>query len=713
MNHWLEKSSIIIKYIIMLLLFSLSSYIILFQFNYLQIDIAWHIASAKMLWTTWFHNFNDWWFLWYIQNLFYPPLEDILVWIFSGFWKFDFILWYKIYIFVLIMIYIWSIFRLDNFIKNPISKIIFYIFSFYFLIMEKEFIILYQWMWLFDIFITWFSAEILWWIFLFLVIYELFKEKQSHLITIYLFFWIISHLVVWPLIVGILLLFVIFEKRYYLIKNIIIWIWLSSFFLLPFLLNNSWLTVKSSFYAPKLSTVIFFLLLLISIFLLLLKTKTIRIFILSWILFLIPSLFYLAWYKDLLPNFHYYRLIIFSVYFLILWFVFLIETKSNNELYNFCKSCIYLVITFFILTNTTIHYFNFSDTSKDIYYKYWKINLNDEEMSDFNNKINDKSKRILFLSDQRQLDFYLWSLFIAKWYDLNWVKWLYWESSLNNLFLNNYIANVLNPYCLVLDKYMIWESDKLKCNDMFNLFENWVIDNNIWYVLLKDSDKLNSTMFITKKQIDCLWNNFNKKDWKFNYKFIKKYNFDDNLNNWYNLIEISKKDNNFSNDIIQIYTDFSVKNADENKNGFYIKYFQNILKNNSNSDIYLLNKDYNKFINNDFDFKKINQDNIKSSFEKINTNKYKINIDSNSDVYFKIKLSFYNWFKLYDKNNTQLPIYNWIMWIYSYWKWEMYLEYKKPIIFNISYLLSIIFLIIFIIDIFALNKIKKLLYRLN
>lgn len=56
-----------------------AEYLIWAQLNVLQIDASGHIASARVLREGGFHGFVDTAFLGYVQNLFYPPLEDALI----------------------------------------------------------------------------------------------------------------------------------------------------------------------------------------------------------------------------------------------------------------------------------------------------------------------------------------------------------------------------------------------------------------------------------------------------------------------------------------------------------------------------------------------------------------------------------------------------------------------------------------------------------
>lgn len=709
----------ILKYFIFFILEVLLIYIIFFQFNYLWIDITWHIASAKILWTSWFHNFYEGWYLWYIQNLYYPPLEDFLIWVFAWFGNLDFVMWYKIYLLVLLNVFIFWIYRLDKFFVSNISKIVFYIFMLVFLCLEKDWLTTFQGLWLFDAFITWLSSEILWWVFFVFMLYEFFDNKDKKYLWLLLFFAMISHLVMWPLVFGLMIFFIIFNKRFYLIKHVILWFWLASFFVFPFLLNKTWVVMASVLYTWTTWALIWlyvFLVLWLILFILLNKYN-ISVLLFSWIFFLLPAFIFIVFWKNIFPNFHYYRLIIVSLFFYLLSIVFLldyiIQSKSKNKEIFLAILVLFVWFSFYAL-NFKIHYFSFYQTKP--YHKYLNVNLNENQMKEFANKITDKQKRVLFIPDQRQHDNYVSSLFISKWYDINWVNWLYWESSMNNYYMSNYLSNIFTYIWVVLEADYIWW---LSCNKTFWLFEDWLADNNVWYFIIKNSDKSLNNDFVRWEKIDCLTTKAEMWSQNFKYYNLWEYNFDDKLNQNYNLIKVENVMNlMYNNDIVEFFPNYQAYKTDTRKKLFFWQYvrdkLENIYSQLDKEKIYLYNDEYEKFLKNNpkiFKSTQIKPNNY--TFKKLSTNKFEINIENKEDILFKIKYSYYNWFKLFSQDWKEIPIYNWVMWMYAKWHWKMILEFQKPLSYIIPYVISFMFLIAYLIYIFDFLKyinIKKIVW---
>ena len=92
------------------------------------------------------------------------------------------------------------------------------------------------------------------------------------------------------------------------------------------------------------------------------------------------------------------------------------KTRLGNRSASQClKKAIEIVdgtLKSFYALNFKIHYFSFYQTKP--YHKYLNVNLNENQMKEFANKITDKQKRVLFIPDQRQHDNYVSSLFISK-----------------------------------------------------------------------------------------------------------------------------------------------------------------------------------------------------------------------------------------------------------------------------------------------------------
>lgn len=683
-------------------------YIIWAKFNFLRIDITWHIASWSLFWKWYFHQFFDWAFGWYISNLFYPPWEDLLISIFSGFGLIDYIIGFKIYLTVISIWFAWSILYLSSIFRNISSKIIFLTLMFIVLNIEKTGLTYFQWMGWMDMLTTWLTSQILWWIFFFVLLKKIFDWKKTPLITILLALTLCSHMVVWPVAFFTVLIIALYKRDKSLIKQLFIVILLTSFFWLPLIVFKWYMVSDTIFFSWEILDSFLWILLTITTIISFIKSEK-NIF---WLFGIIALFIILPSYSAVIilsqlphidiintkifPSYHYYRLHIFSLIYLVLMISGLWEYSRKKTKFLYLVKRILLILMILMITKQFSIY-NYIFWPEKYYQQYWKTEIEEDQIDILSKWIqNNWLERTLIIQTKRWIDFYLSSLLTIKNPNINTVKWLFWESSKSNIILSSYINSILSENDIPIKSFR----HIIKSEDQFKyVFKNWLRDYNVKHILFKWHAK-----YLPEKNSKIIYDFLKKWDDEVSFTNKGNINFDQSANAWYTRFEA-----NFikPNNAIEYITTNKIKNMDLNDDDNYWIYMENMVYSYLSwkqfDTIYLDINSSGALIKNSEKSNIFPLPNI----TKTGKNTYNINIPTQEDVRFKIKLNYMPGLHLYDNEWNEYELYRWINYLIAKWHWEMKLVYKKPFVMRLGYGISMLSLVWFLYYIYYQKKYGK------
>lgn len=693
--YYILISALVIN--LVLVLFSLWT-----NLNIFQLDMIGHFASWTFFKNIGMHQFNDTRFLGYINNLFYPPLEDLLSTLIS-YSTHNWLIAFKILLSIVLSWFLFSLILISKRFKYWWAKNTFLFAAIILLNLDKSNTV-YQGLSYFDILFTWLTSQFLGATFLFLLIYVLLWKNKHYYLLIFLLWFatIMSHLVIAPVAALLVTLFSIIKKD---IKLIFVGIWIllsSAFFIIPFALSQGFMTsARIITNIPILVSICTAISLWLAI-----RSKNkkyITIAIAAVFLVTLNIIAYL-WHQrnlDFIPAFHYYRFYSIAI---LLWLIAMIGVADiirQKKQIKFKRISITILSTIIITTIVIAKYLWIFWIKK--YQQYINNNTAQIQNIDILNTIND-GKRIFTISPHRAVDSNLDAYIATLWYNLHFVKGLFWESNLSNTLISSYIAMLLNNENIVTNHI---ESQLHDCWFIKKLRDTAISNLAIWRFIISPIDTIK--YLDTEKKI-CYKDII--KNWTNNFYWTKKWEF--NANNIdYSVFKITAKSWQY-NDMVLAYKNSIIKKLNINEKYFYGNIFADAFSESNNTGTKILysletiweeNTDQQMHINTTND-----HNTIKGSFEKIKNEEYKISIPWDQDLWFTISLNYFPWFKLYTEDWTQLELFRWNQYMISKWHWTMILKYTKPKYFSYLYILSILS---FLISLILFSQIQHIPKRLK
>ena len=435
------------------------------------IDTAWHIASNALFMQDGMHNFTHNWFWWFIQNLLYPPAENIINSILSYIFQTPPLQTFQIYLTLFTILYIYVLDSLRSLFSHMRTKMLYIVFCIFFLFLNKWNLTYFQGLWFIDLLYTWLTAQFLWWIGLLLLIKELFHKNRYNALVFFSFLAVISHIITWPIAMLCLLLMWYHSKNKLYLYSFLCTLAASSFFWLPFLFSmHRW---TSSLITSVIPAFLFWSLLLLydrvhpkqNDIYKTLSLTSILIFLPTVMSMIIPSL-------SILPAFHYYRFASIGLFFwsiIVLWHIDSITLQSNKEkkqwwLY-MCIAIFFLLVHFKMVWRDDITALLPQEHSPST--ATWQLPHDLASWSGNN---------ILLIDDDRSIDFHIDSMLTAYNPNTSFVKWLYWESHYNNSLLSSYLATLLSEGNIVVDYVFL---APLQCSGYNQVMSNFLSQYSI------------------------------------------------------------------------------------------------------------------------------------------------------------------------------------------------------------------------------------------
>ena len=463
--------------------------------NYFQIDFGWHIASSTMFARYGFHNWNPSWFHGFINNLFYPPLEDALVSLLYSLTHLSHVYSFVFYTSLVILFYWFGVYTLISSLKSRIFALFLFLFlCLYFFLDKSDNITYFQWASFFDLLFTGLTSENLWIGFFLFFIVEYMKDTTNPWkLWIFAILSLLSHMVVGPVVFLVWALRICVQYTRKHLYAFLLSIWVTSFFWIPFLLSK-WSSISSliAYWVPILLT-------LVSLWLAILAYKY-KFFASFGLLFastllILLNYFSLAWTtwistSSLLPVFHYYRFASIALLCTIIGAVFLFDKFYQKASHSETKNNIVILwSTFFIISiSLLVLHFGVLTFSRLDSVLWGRANqyTDTKHIPEVYSLMNDQ-KKIFTIDIYRPIDFGLDSYFqyMTPW--LPFVKWLFWESARWNQLLSSYISTLLSPQYIVLDFYTAKASDQSQYN---TLWDGFIHQYTIGWIMIAPMKKL-------------------------------------------------------------------------------------------------------------------------------------------------------------------------------------------------------------------------------
>jgi len=641
--------------------------------NYLQIDHAGHIASAGNFYVTKLHQFNDRFFLGYISNLFYPPLEDMIL-SGLGFCTFgNMITAYQTYLSILFIGYFLSFFSFSLALKSYLSKTFFLSCTLFLMWIAKDSLLHYQGLSILDLMVTGLCSQFLGAIFFILMLKELVQKNRSLWITALLFLTITSHIVmglVAILMLGIIILTSKKEDQKNSILSLATALGLASFFLFPFIVYKSYITSSSILLTQPY---LFFCMGLVGAVIFFRAQKHLPFF-LSAAIILAPLVFgpQLDAWGIHLPIFHYYRFGIIALLLLSIGFALILDSEYSKY-----KKVI--PFGFVILLFSTFH--------------LQEMNFNSPEyQAPFFDWTNYKSSSASFgrdwvIENDRSFGFGIDSILSLRDPNFKSNKGLFWESSKSNTLLTSYFATLFSPP-VVLDYFYYYG---YSCEIQRCLMDNFFQDYNIERIIVSNQAKFRSAK---PERIACFREIFRSKK-------TKQYNLNANGSFLINSEQFDIYDlqsSSHSNKVANYIDSQQFKSYTPEKTSAYEATlrdrYESCKNNSSETSLFFEPLILEKM-------KAVSSESLPDSnalaeipFKEISPGSFEINADANQNRWIWIKLAELPGVKITNVKGEIVPHFQAFPGMITYGKGKLLITYSRPFAAYIGYLISIITLLI-------------------
>ena len=683
--------------------FLVALYLICFHFHPATLDLSGHISSAKYFSQGYFYEFDDNHFTGYIHNLFYPPLQDLCITIISFFTHKNFVQAGVIYVTLMYFFYVSSLAYVSGLIKNKFVQTAFLILVTLWLFLDKNNGVGLGTS-LHDLLFMGLSAQFLGTIFFLILLRMVIENKTSPMIALLMALSFIGHIFVGLFSIALLIGYGLTNRKY--LYLLLLGLGMSCFVWIPFGIYSKHIVSYTIFdhYPSKLIS----LLILNVILYILFRKKYSVLFIGSFFIFLM-NLYgnYVDPQKMILPSFHYYRLMAYGYLFLTLELCLYFSGRFSElkDQALFLISFSFIVFTFW---NNSAQFIKRED--------FLKFNFQSNNMTFVDNPYEYSRTYIMpnYAPEDQTFPQYLQSLPENEFKS---AQGIYWGASKNDYLISSYNTILFKTRHGMIDYFSILPPN---CQIEMCFFDQFIRDYNIGTFILDPTLNSNS---LPQFQKLCMINNmWNKKtiENNFTYKGKIDLNYPD-LNkkidlNVYQVSNIHKSAYNNNSPLEIVNNASGVLFYDINKKFYYGDYFktmgfyceQKVSHNDLDYNLIFLPDHYkNENLNLNFSENPENVPMSKLKFEKVKINHYKIIVDTEKPVWFKIKLAWFPDFKLRDKEGHILPLLQGIGYMIGYGKGEMELIFQKSNIFYFSYAVSTISFILFIVILLFRNRFMK------
>jgi hypothetical protein len=655
---------------------------IILGIDYYKLDLSGHLYSAKSFLDVGLHGWDPSVFLGAIHNLFYPPLEDILLGVILRiFNSVHYLLIVKVYLVILWSSVCFLLYQIVGKFNNINHSLFLSITFCLTLLANKISSHSLQGLSLHDLVVSGLTSQFLGYIFFLFLINETLKNKTSSKKVIFwcLVLCFLSHIVIGAIALLLVSIFYFYQDKKDLPKIWIAFLGTTSFYWLPFVYFKEYMTSSNITLATSLPFFIFSLILFLCKFSLI---KRNIYFLASFFLLAISSFAWiLNYFSIIFFSFHYYRFDMPAIILLIIGLTDLLR-KSTKQ-FSLVLSLSFLTILLFTIK------FEIKDSIKLITSQKGESNY--LYNSKIQNKLYEYQGRLLTIGNYRPIDFSVESLLQSHNLEDKTVKGLFWESNRTNILLSSYLATFFGGPS-VLDYYYY---TKLDCSVYSCLFESFIKDYQISNILLSNIDNFSN---MSPEHRYCFREMFSQKQTT-NFNFINTAEVKINLQQFNLYKVVSKNDGVVSNNLIEVIKPqdlYSVNlgNAKKNSELIWHRFEYCIDQNYGHKELYLSkHEDQLKDKITTMEPQEI----IEINYQFENKNKIKVETNSKKDSLFKIKLTYFPWLRAIDENGKELLIIEGYPHFYVVAKNNFFIISQKPKIVLISYGISILSILILVI----------------
>jgi len=657
--------------------------------NYVQIDLGGHLASGTWFQRGYYHQFQDANFLGYIHGLFYPPLEDAILAtlnvITGGSVEFAF----QVYLTALSTLYLASIYYLGSAFKARFSRHLVRILMLGVVWIAKPESLFYQGLSAQDLLVTGLSSQFLGMIFLFLLLREWLGEFRPRRALVYLSLCILSHIVVAMVALFVLFLSFALQPRQRRIIGFIVAsaILVTSFYVLPFIAYKGLLT-SSKILGPNLWKLSGLAILFLALAWRLKERFAQTLFLASALMTLpVVSAKWFPQIETLLPQFHYYRFAVFSLYLSILGISCLGERLSalswRQGLKPYFVGALGLMAIFvlveFSFFSPPLDSSSFRKTTLDLQ------SLGSTRFSEYG--------RYWVIGNTRSADFGIDSLLQARDPEFRSVKGLYWESSKNNLHLSSYVATLLSSP-VVLDHFYYWGYN---CEIQECVMEQFFRDYNIRGIIIPANGVL---PYVKPERQACYQELLRRgetsmyalrKEGSFGLSGERFTNYSLDLKPWKDLTHTN------TNRAVEV-VDFSklVPYPDDHADFFsdaFKAVFEGCKTGQKSEALYLSASQYQRLraeLSGAGELARSSTPPQEAlSLKRLGPGRFQIRVPGDRDVLVRMKLNYYPQLRLTRLDGSEVPLYDAFPAILAYTHGDLMLEFKRSPFMALSYLISI------------------------
>lgn len=637
--------------------------------NLFTFDNIGHIASARAFRDGYFHTFNDTFFQGYIQNLFYPPLQDITL-TFFFFFTSDFITAYYLYVSVFIFIFSLTCIYFTRNFKQTKTKI-----TFLLLITVIQFITKHQQNFMgmgwYDVFVYGMFNQLVGLIFLLFLLDGLLNDKDWKLIVLFTVLAALSHLVVGITGFGTLIVYAALNKDKDIAKAILCSLGLIAFFLLPFLWYGEYM-ISNIIVEPL--PLIFILALVALIPTINIKNKNAFLPISAFFLALPTAASYFVEVTEILEQIlttHYTRFTILSLWFIIIYILLLVDNlKELNLIKKGATLTSVALLTVFLLS---FSYFNPSQETPVMF---------DEDAQEYIENI-EMSGKIHTIHHDRLIDFQIDNYAAIHNPSLLFSSGLYWESTRNNNLLNSYMTTMYGQDEAMLYFHFLTNPS---CQQLLCVQDQFITDFGIQKMIVSGPEHNIQTRYLNQNRQRCYQDTFGNTS--HSYRFEKDTTIHSNKRP-YTVYNVTPQAN-ITNEMVDVPLETRVHTVENDPWGFMPATTELYETCGAQTQPLYLRQNHSLPSS-------IEQEAPAStSFEKIDRATYNITIDADTPKIFRIKLNYAPGLTLIDEQGEELPLYDATHYMVGLGKGDMQLVHKTPRGFLVGYVLTVITLLYFL-----------------
>lgn len=668
------------------LLVLLYSYMIWFKLDLSKMDLSGHMASAAQFARSGMHAFNDRMFLGTTHNLFYPPLEDIIINIIKLLSFQNHIVTFQIYLTLLLIGFVGILLKIGKDLKKSAPYLFYHFTILAILTINKDGTLYLQGMSMDDLIKTGLTNQFLSGIAFFWICNEILKPQKNveRNLVIGTILSLLSHIIVGAVSFGLSLLYFVLNKNSHRkVLPLALIIGMCFFYLGPFLFYKSYMTNSNIFVSQPWIPFFMGLVALGFAFRLKLFEQKIILFLAS-LLFTTGTIFPVFVYiSNLVPSFHYYRFTVVAYYLFIIGLAHLLDVDQLSKWGKYSLTTIgalFFAYLFYVFNPRT----NFFE---EPYAEHKEVDISQTVLKD-----EDYGRYLLFSSD-RTAGTSMESLLTLNQPGNRFSKGLYWESSYTNIVGSSFLATLLIPPVVLDYFYFYGYSCEIKSCLLDEYFRIYNIKGFI--------GNFEQLSYIKPKDVSCykyLLDNGTKK-----HRFIKNQSFRFDQKEYY-VYDLAPKATNISSltNAVELISPSQIKI----ENGSLLKTSENIVverfkscenpNNHESPTVYLHPKDEAKFQSLQSNIGKVTQSQKGSiKLTKLNDNEYRFTLPPLKS-WFVLKLAPQPGMKLLNQAGKEMPHLRGIPYTIGYGSDEVRVVFKRTWIMWLSYLLSLISLCIFV-----------------